>query len=255
LYAYFIEPYWIDIKKITIPTDKLQHTSLTIVQISDTHCDNRVRNEYKLVDIINQLKPDLVVFTGDSVNLDMHTGMRTFKHFMNKLDARLGKFAVKGNIDWYWRNTDLFADTGFRLLAKESIALTKHGETFIVSGLSYEYLNLYSKTLKDIPPNRFSILLCHTPDLIEDVKKRNVDLYLAGHTHGGQVALPLYGALITLSRHGKKYEAGKYTVGDTILYVNRGVGMEGGIFPRIRFFARPEITVFTIKPKVKDTKR
>jgi predicted MPP superfamily phosphohydrolase len=77
----------------------------------------------------------------------------------------------------------------------------------------------------------------------------NVDLYLCGHTHGGQVALPLYGALVTLSKFGKKYESGMYTVGDTILYVNRGIGMEGGLTPKVRFLARPEITVFDIVPK------
>ncbi len=83
-------------------------------------------------------------------------------------------------------------------------------------------------------------------DLIEDLKNLNVDLYLAGHTHGGQIALPIYGALITLSKFGKKYESGMYTVDDTILYVNRGIG---GHASAVRFFARPEITVFEVGPK------
>lgn len=86
----------------------------------------------------------------------------------------------------------------------------------------------------------------HSPDLVEDLPPNAVDLYVAGHTHGGQVALPFYGALVTLSRFGKKYEAGLYHVGDTTLYVNRGIGMEGGPAPRVRFCARPEITVFEI---------
>ena len=81
-----------------------------------------------------------------------------------------------------------------------------------------------------------------------DRQHLNVDLYLCGHTHGGQIAMPFYGALITMSKFGKKYEAGMYTVGDTILYVNRGIGMDGGPAPRVRFLARPEITVFEIHP-------
>jgi hypothetical protein len=84
--------------------------------------------------------------------------------------------------------------------------------------------------------------------LVESLEGLNVDLYLSGHTHGGQIALPLYGAIITLSKFGKKYESGMYTVGDTILYVNRGIGFEPRPAPPIRFCARPEITVFDIAP-------
>ena len=92
------------------------------------------------------------------------------------------------------------------------------------------------------------MLLYHYPDMIEEAAGPKLDLYLCGHTHGGQVALPLYGAMITLARHGKKYESGRYTVGGTTLYVNRGIGMEGGRVPRVRFCARPEITVLDIVP-------
>jgi uncharacterized protein len=63
------------------------------------------------------------------------------------------------------------------------------------------------------------------------------------------VALPIYGAMITLSQYGKKFEQGRYDINGKVLYVNRGIGMEGGNAPRIRLFARPEITVFHIRPK------
>jgi hypothetical protein len=76
-------------------------------------------------------------------------------------------------------------------------------------------------------------------------------LYLCGHTHGGQVALPFYGAIITLTKYGKKYEAGMYEVGDSLLYVNRGLGLDSRWLPKVRFFARPEIAVFDILPKKK----
>ena len=84
--------------------------------------------------------------------------------------------------------------------------------------------------------------------LVEDMENLNVDLYLCGHNHGGQVALPIYGPLVTFSKCGKKYESGVYDVNDTIVYVSRGIGMSGR-FPRVRFLARPEITVFDIQPK------
>ena len=102
--------------------------------------------------------------------------------------------------------------------------------------------------LDRVPADAFTILLYHYPDEVERARKRRVDLYCAGHTHGGQVALPLYGALLTLSRSGKKYEAGLYRVGETWLYVNRGIGMEGSS-PRVRFCARPEVTVILLEPE------
>jgi hypothetical protein len=74
------------------------------------------------------------------------------------------------------------------------------------------------------------------------------DLYCAGHIHGGQIALPWYGALVTLARFGKRFESGLYQVGSTALYVNRGIGMEGGAMPWGRFCAGPEITVIEIQP-------
>jgi hypothetical protein len=79
---------------------------------------------------------------------------------------------------------------------------------------------------------------------IEAAQKCKVDLYCAGHTHGGQIALPFYGALITFSRFDKKYEAGFFHERPTWLYVNRGMGCEGT--PHFRFFARPEVTMIEL---------
>lgn len=249
LYAYFIEPYRLEVNTVDIFTDKLHGNRLTIVQIADLHCDLKARNEDKLAEIINPLKPDIIVFTGDAIN--SLEGLPVFKLALRRLDAGIGKYGVTGNIDeWFWPGVDLFEGTGFRRLNRESIQLSKDGETFFISGLNYGEAERAGEALRAVPPDAFNILLYHSPDLIEDLKGMDVDLYLAGHTHGGQVALPFYGAIIALSKYGKKYEAGKYVVAGTTLYVNRGVGMEGGIVPRIRFFARPEIAVFNIRPAV-----
>ena len=77
----------------------------------------------------------------------------------------------------------------------------------------------------------FTILLYHMPDLMPEAEAQGIDLYLAGHTHGGQWRLPGYGALITSSIFGKRYEMGHYTEGGTQLYVSRGLGMEGLFSP------------------------
>jgi predicted MPP superfamily phosphohydrolase len=109
-------------------------------------------------------------------------------------------------------------------------------------GRELEIVNVLSQ----MPAETFTVFLYHYPDEIDAVSARGIDLYCAGHTHGGQVSVPLYGALITFSRFDKQYESGYYRKGDTTLYVNRGIGMEGGFAPRVRFWARPEVTVLEI---------
>jgi predicted MPP superfamily phosphohydrolase len=118
-----------------------------------------------------------------------------------------------------------------------------------LAGVAVEQEMRVDQALQAAPRDAFTVFLYHYPDLISDIAARGIDLYLAGHTHGGQVALPFYGAIITLSKFGKKYEAGLYRIDQTSMYVNRGIGMEGGTAPRVRFWARPEITIIEIAPE------
>ena len=244
----FIEPYRPSVEKVDILTAKLKKTNLRIVQISDLHCDQKERSESKVVEIINALKPDVIIFTGDAINAP--EALPVFKKTMLKLKAGLGKFAVRGNWDArYWSNLDLFGGTGFRILNNENVKLTKEGEEFYLCGLDYLSPQNGPGLLEAVPTAQLRIFLYHTPDLIAAIEAAGADLYLAGHTHGGQIRLPVYGAIVTFSRYGKKYESGRHQVGKTILYVNRGIGMEGGIMPPVRFFCPPEITVLEIKPQ------
>jgi predicted MPP superfamily phosphohydrolase len=93
------------------------------------------------------------------------------------------------------------------------------------------------------------ILLYHAPDLMPEATEKGIDLYLCGHTHGGQVRLPWIGAIWTSSQYGKQYEMGHYHQSRTNLYVSRGIGLEGLSAPRIRFLAPPEITLITLQGK------
>jgi predicted MPP superfamily phosphohydrolase len=248
LYSYFIEPYRLEVKMVPLKTDKLKQTSFRIVHISDLHCSGKQRNEKKMVQIINGLQPDVIVFTGDAVNKP--SALPTFKDSIRSLNASIGKFAVYGNWDvWHFRGLDYYGDTGFELLDAKTVTLTKNGETITVSGLSCENPQSLPDVTKKLSAESFNIFLYHYCDLVEDLDGFNVDLYLCGHTHGGQVVLPFYGALITLSKFGKKYESGMYSVGKTTLYVNRGIGLDAAPAPQVRFLARPEITVFNIGPK------
>lgn len=257
-YGYFVEPYWPEVTHVRVESAKLAGAErpIRIVHISDLHCDPRVRLEERLPDIIAAERPDVIVFTGDSLNSP--AGLPVLRKLLPRLASIAPTFAVRGNWDTsYWNREDLFGGTGVRELKKEAVEVDVAGTSLWVSGAAFASLYEPPKgeqsgiesTLKSVPPNAFTIFLYHTPDEILDVAAtKRVDLYCAGHTHGGQVALPFYGALVTLSRFGKKYESGLHREGDTWLYVTRGIGMEGGSAPRVRFFARPEVTVIELAP-------
>lgn len=260
LYGYLIEPTWIDVHTTTLRTAKLREAGFRLVQITDLHCDRKARNEEEMVRIINALKPDIVVATGDYVN---HlSGLPRFRDALQRLKAPLGKFAVAGNLDSCYQPLDVLDATGFCRLGRETVVVAKGSDRIGISGRDWESPTQNSvlggpfarsdapiDPITGFPHDRFNVFLFHTPDLIEDVSGPGVDLYLCGHTHGGQVTLPWYGALITFSKFGKKYESGLYRVGATTLYVNRGLGLEKHPGPQVRFLARPEIAVFDIVPE------
>jgi uncharacterized protein len=248
LYGYFVESKWIEVTGTTLRSAKLTDGGFRIVQISDLHCDWKVRNEEKMVRIIDELRPDIIVATGDYLNHPQ--GLLHLKDSLGRLHAPLGKFAVAGNHDGrQWQQRDILEGTGFRWLDRETAIVTKGTDSIGIQGMAFARSDVGTELIEPMPTDRFNVFLFHTPDLIEEVSGLGVDLYLCGHTHGGQVALPLYGAVITFSKFGKKYESGLYRVGETVLYVNRGLGLEPRPAPQIRFLARPEIAVFDILPE------
>ena len=250
-WGYFVEPYRLEVTHIPIYTDKLKNASLRIVQISDLHCDRKERLEPKLPEIVNELNPDLIVFTGDAVNTPR--SLPLFRETLSQMHAPLGQYGVNGNHDMkVCPETDLFIDSGFKELKLDTVLLEKEGESIGLCGVDYLNGKISFKAIKQLKEDQFNVLLYHTPDLIDYLDNTPIDLYLCGHTHGGQIALPFYGAIITQSSHGKRYEAGLYQVGHITFYINRGIGMTGGPLPRIRFLATPEVTVFDIQPKTPD---
>jgi predicted MPP superfamily phosphohydrolase len=257
-YGYFVEPYWPQVTHVRVETPKLKGAQrpVRVVHISDLHCDPEPRLEERLPDLVAAERPDLIVFTGDSLN--SREGLPVLRKLLPRLSSIAPTYAVRGNWDaWYWKNIDLFGGTGVTELKKEAARVDVAGTSVWVAGAPFASLDGpageragIENVLRDVPSEAFALFLYHTPDLILEAAATNrVDLYCAGHTHGGQVALPVYGALVTLSKFGKKYESGLHREGQTWLYVTRGVGMEGGPAPRVRFFARPEVTVIELVPR------
>ncbi len=248
VYAHSIEPYWPEVAFVRIESAKLPQGTrpIRIVHISDFHSDPKPRLEERLPGIIAKQKPDIILYTGDTIN--SAEGLPVFKRCLGAISKLAPTFAVQGNWDaWYWSHLNVFDGTGAVELNGKAIRLPVAGTEIWVAGVASGNEAQIGEALDNVPPGAFTVFLYHYPDEIFRVARRDVDLYCAGHTHGGQVALPFYGALMTLSRHGKRFEAGLYRVEQTWLYVNRGIGMEGGSI-RFRFCARPEVTVIDLEP-------
>lgn len=245
LYAAFIEPNWLEVTEIKLSTTKLtKGEQITIVQLSDLHSTGRERLEKRLPQIVNRYQPDIICLTGDYLN--NRDGINVVRKLVRQLKARHGIFAVMGNWDvWYFADVPIFEDTKVKVLDGDGVRLKVDGGWIYIAGVAVENESALAQSLRKRKPTDFTVLLYHSPDLIEDAARLSVDLYLAGHTHGGQIALPFYGAIVTLSRYGKQFERGLHQIGNTTMYVNRGIGFEGGFLP-LRFCARPEVTVFHI---------
>lgn len=239
----FIESDWLEVTHVTVTTKKLPAGKrVRIAHFSDLHVDGQSRAITALVDAVRKDQPDLLVFTGDSIN--ERAAAPLFRRIMGTLPAKLGRFAVRGNHDTSrWPDVNLF-ENGPATELLSGFPVFREDRQLALCGAPFDDPQIIAGCLANTPRSAFTIVAYHTPDLVESLTPQP-DLYLAGHTHGGQIALPLYGALITFSRFDKKYEAGRYQVGDTTLYVSRGIGFEPHL-PKIRLFARPELTFIDV---------
>jgi hypothetical protein len=239
----FWEPYWPEVERVTLPSPKLAPGEpIRLVQLSDLHSDAKLRLENSLPDIVAGLRPDLIVFTGDAVNTSR--GLEHFRGVMVRLAKVAPTFAVRGNWDvWWFPRANLYGGTGVRELTSEAISLEIRGQALSVVGVPVDSESEIPRLLRQVPPERFTILLHHFPAAVTWAKR--ADLHLAGDTHGGQIRLPWIGSLLRISRDGIWKPEGLGRWGQTSIYVNRGIGMEGSL-PPVRFLCRPEITLFEL---------
>lgn len=250
VYGHFVEPFWIEVTRVKIESPKLTNHQrpIRVVQISDLHCDPEMRVEERLPGIIKAEAPDVIVFTGDTIN--SKAGLDVFRKCMSQVSTIAPTYAVMGNHDARcWSDLNLFKNSKAVTLNGDSKKLNIHGQELYLAGVAFDSESLIDQALSAIPQGKFTLFLYHSPDLVMELAQRPIDLVCAGHTHGGQVCLPWYGAIVTQSKFGKQLERGLHRIGDTWLYVNRGIGMEGGINPRVRFLARPEVTVIELEPE------
>ncbi|MBX9671672.1 MAG: metallophosphoesterase [Candidatus Obscuribacterales bacterium] len=256
LYAVFIEPFELETTWTIVRSPKLNDASapIRLVHISDIHSDPFVRVEEKLPLEIEKLKPDLIVFTGDACN--SANSLPIFRRCISRIASIAPTFVVNGNHDSRrGRDLDLYGGTGATILACQTKTQVVKNVQLSVSGVGVDSETCMPEVLQVLPESNFNIFLYHYPSVAEMVSKYNVDLFCAGHVHGGQVRMPWYGAIVTRSETGKKYEFGLYSVEKMYLYVSRGIGMVGDFVPRVRFLCKPEIALLELVSEHADTRR
>ena len=210
----------------------------------------------KLIKTINSLHPDIIVFTGDLIDnpKDLQKGEELpIIETLQTLQAPLGKFWIYGNHDHGGYGTEIIRHlmdvSGFILLQNSHIKITHQNQSLILAGIDDLMLGRpnIEKALANVSPDLFTILLAHEPDFADEAVNFPVDVQLSGHSHGGQVRLPIVGHLYT-PLYAEKYVLGKYTIKNRLeLYVNAGIGTTRMPY---RLFCQPEIHEFTLKTKM-----
>jgi predicted MPP superfamily phosphohydrolase len=251
-YANRIEPFWLEVRQQpgTVAGLPSSLDGLRIVQLADLHLGPWVPLDYlnRALALANRQSPDLIVLTGDYIQYRARYISPVYTA-MARLHAPLGVYGVLGNHD-QWEDADLvftrreMKRAGIVDLTNRGVLVRREGGALWLAGVADLWTGHpdLRQALAQVPPGTPVILLSHNPDFIEEQHDPRVSLMLAGHTHGGQVLLPLLGPIYVPSKYGAKYAAGLVRQGPTQVYITRGVGM---IFP-LRFRCRPEVTVLTL---------
>jgi hypothetical protein len=262
VYAYVIEPDRLILEKVDIRLDSGNNnqknadgTALTLVHLSDFHFDTFGGREKEIIEIVNEINPDYVFITGDSV--DDPEKIKLCSEFLLKLtkDREVKVYGVMGNWDHNAAKTreglneliKEFNESGVEILTNDNVKLS--GDLYLI-GVDDPHSGYddITKAMQGVPENSTKILIAHSPEILDKALAENIDLILTGHTHGGQVRIPFYGALWIPSKYGTKYSSGLYTeYGNdshvTLMYVNRGIGTTSeSPAGKIRMFCPPEIT-------------
>lgn len=258
--ALWIEPHRLQLTRQRLSSSKLDdRVTLRMLQFGDLHIERVTGRERRLIAIAAFHQPDVIVFTGDFLStsyLDDPETHAACRWVLSHLNAPLGVFVVSGSpaVDRGPTVEKLVEGLPIRWLRDQRVRIAHGDRTIEIAGVSCTHRPFVDaprmeRVLNDPPPpgaRPFTILLYHSPDLAPDAAGAGVDLMLSGHTHGGQVRLPLYGALVTASLYGKAFEAGRYALGAMTLYVSRGIGLEGTAGPRVRFLCPPEVVLWEI---------
>jgi len=260
LYMSKYEPSWLDVTELKLKLPRLpkSFSGFRLVQISDLHFGGWMDADRleEVFSAVSSLSPDLLAITGDftygHTRRSPQEDQERYADLVRVLSSYTGEYltvGANGNHD-HWVDPSamqwIFQEGGVVDLNNATHVLKSGGESLYLAGVDniwYEEDRL-DLVQAQIPRDVCTILLAHEPDFADTSSlDGRFDLQISGHSHGGQIVLPYFGAPV-LPRLGQKYWMGLYRVGDMFQYTNRGIGM---VPPYVRFNCRPEITVFTLE--------
>jgi len=234
--GFLIEPRMLIVTRVSATSPKIT-SRLKIIHITDIHFERKTPLTDKVLAAVTREKPDLVLITGDIHQLGKFD-KRQFRDFLSRLCAIAPAYGITGFDD----ETALKTASLGRLHMMNNLSgdLTIRGTPIHIEGI---------RAPEAPHPDALSISLIHSPDAVPLAAGKGADWCLAGHTHGGQVRLPFWGAITTACDSGKRYEYGRYKVGQTDVFVSRGIGLEPRPAPQVRFLCPPEFVVLTLHPE------
>ncbi len=239
------------VKRLSFTFDTLPDAfdGFTILHLTDLHADGQAGLADSVYEKVRDLEVDLCVLTGD-YRFDTKGSCQqvypNMERILSGVHARHGIVGVLGNHDWFEMVAEL-ERMGVQMLLNKSLAIRHDTQSIWLVGVDdphYYGCADVSVALDNVPEEAFKILLVHTPELYTDAAWHDVQLYLCGHTHGGQICLPLFGPVVTNANCPRKYARGRWRYHNVQGYTNTGAGTSG---VTVRFFCPGEIGLITLQ--------
>lgn len=240
----------LQVNQVEVPLPHLPQwaENLKIAHLSDLHVGQDVPDDFirQALKLAQQEKPDLIILTGDFVSYNWEN-LRRMRSAFRVLKAKFGVFACLGNHDSFCdREKHVCAElkhAGVQVLDNDAVQI---GQSFWLAGLGDPTTQRddLQQALRNVPADACCLLMSHAPDAIDQAAQAGVDLVLAGHTHGGQVCLPVIGPPLVPAKHGPKYAQGLFSHKQTRMFVTRGIGV---VTPAYRLNCPPEVAILTLK--------
>jgi predicted MPP superfamily phosphohydrolase len=221
-----------------------------ILQLSDLHADALIDGGAGIITQLTGLKYDLAVITGDyryETNNDYQPCLIAMQPLIDALDAKDGRLGILGNHD-FLEMVPTLERMGLRILLNEHVSIIRGESELVIAGVDDPHFygsHDLVQALGDAGAGRpFTIMLAHSPEIAVEAEEKGVNLYLCGHTHGGQICLPGGLSIIANASCGFRLLKGPWNVGRMQGYTSRGTGFSTAA---ARFFCPPEITVHTLR--------